>query len=178
MVFRGMGLHDPQLSTTVLGLVNVGFTLLSICLMDKAGRRTLLLLSWALMFFCYVALTFSYICATYSLLPAHMMHSMAVVSTAGVLMAFAIGPGCIAWFVIAEIFPLYARDVVLALGVAMNWLINALVALVFPTLHAALGPFTFVVFALFTFGFGCFSYAYVPETRHKTPLEINAEFGE
>jgi hypothetical protein len=35
---------------------------------------------------------------------------VSVLAVTGVIIFFAFGPGCIAWFIIAEIFPLYARD--------------------------------------------------------------------
>lgn len=57
MVFRSAGLADPQMATTCLGVLNVFFTLVSICVMDKANRRTLLLASWSGMCFAAVTLT-------------------------------------------------------------------------------------------------------------------------
>ena len=61
---------------------------------------------------------------------------------AGVITSFAIGPGCIAWFVIAEIFPAYAIDAAMALGVALNWWANWVVAFAFPLLNRMLGPYS------------------------------------
>jgi len=42
----------------------------------------------------------------------------------GVEASFAIGPGSVGWFVIAEIFPAHARDAVMAIAVTLNWLAN------------------------------------------------------
>jgi len=39
---------------------------------------------------------------------------VSIAATTGVVIFFAFGPGCIAWFIIAEIFPLYARDTAMA----------------------------------------------------------------
>ena len=90
----------------------------------------------------------------------------------GAVSAFAIGPGCVAWFVVAEIFPAYATDAAMALGVALNWLGNSLIAFAFPLVNAALGPYTFLLFAASTFGFGLFTLWGVPETTRKTTSEL------
>jgi SP family facilitated glucose transporter-like MFS transporter 1 len=94
----------------------------------------------------------------------------------GVIVFFAFGPGCIAWFIIAEIFPLYARDTAMGLGVVINWLANWLVAFSFPQVQAAMGDYTFLCFAGSTFFFGVFTYRYVPETKARTLVEVTKEF--
>ena len=47
MVFRDAGVDEPEMATTLLGALNVMLTIVAIAIMDKAGRRTLLLFSWA-----------------------------------------------------------------------------------------------------------------------------------
>ena len=175
MVFRQAGLADPQLATTLLGVLNVGLTVVAIAIMDKAGRRTLLLISWAGMATSYMLLTISFVCASFGVLGSA-VDSIAPLAMAGVITSFAIGPGCIAWFVIAEIFPAYAIDAAMALGVALNWWANWVVAFAFPLLNRMLGPYSFLLFAASTVGFGLFTYWSVPETRLKTASEMHAEF--
>ena len=52
---------------------------------------------------------------TYTHIGTHpLFHKVSVAATTGVIIFFAFGPGCIAWFVIAEIFPLYARDMAMS----------------------------------------------------------------
>merc|ERR1711927_113108 len=101
---------------------------------------------------------------------------MSVVGMLGVIIFFAFGPGCIAWFIIAEIFPLYARDTATSLGVGLNWVANWIVAFSFPHLQDALQEFTFLVFVFSTLFFGFFTWRYVPETKQKNILEVTAEF--
>jgi hypothetical protein len=73
--------------------------------MDVAGRKTLLKYSWIGMLTSYLLLTTSFVLKPY----ADYMDQLSIVATTGVIIFFAFGPGCIAWFIIAEIFPLYAR---------------------------------------------------------------------
>ena len=103
-------------------------------------------------------------------------HTLAVVAMMGVVVFFSIGPGCVAWFVIAEIFPTHARDAAMTLGVGLNWLANWLVAFSFPLAQYLLGPYTFVLFVASTAAFGAFTYAFVPETKGRSLREVTASF--
>ena len=87
-----------------------------------------------------------------------------------------VGPGCVAWFIIAEIFPTYARDAAMALGVSLNWVAYWLVVFTFPIFQHALGPYTFLLFFAATSVFGVFTYYCVPETKGRTIAHLFREF--
>ena len=89
---------------------------------------------------------------------------------------FAIGPGCAAWFVLGELLPPYARDAAAGLGVALHWAAGFALTAAFPSIHAALGPYTYLGFALAAAGFGGFAYRCVPETAGRSLSEVTAEF--
>ena len=197
-VLRVGGLHQPQIASALLGVCNVPLTLFAVCLMDKFGRRTLLLVSWGGMCTSYVVVAS---CLTYMSyqsrasaaaadaaaaagaatgpdeldgLEFEQVRSVCVAGLVGVLAFFAVGPGSVAWFAIAEIFPAHARDAALSLGVTVNWLANFGVLLAFPLVLEPLGPLTLYLFALSTFCLGCFTYRYVPETRERTIGSVTA----
>ena len=92
LAFRQAGLHDPQMATTYLGILNVLLTVVAIYVMDRAGRRTLLLISWCGMCMSYTVLTLSFLFASYGVM-TEMMHTVAVIAMGGVITSFAIGPG-------------------------------------------------------------------------------------
>ena len=116
--------------------MNVAVTIIAVKYMDKAGRKSLLTTSWIGLFFSYTILTMSFIlkpyvgfmdkvsecillCKSMQTTTIHsivcsLLHQLSVAATIGVIIFFAFGPGCIAWFIIAEIFPLYARDTAMA----------------------------------------------------------------
>jgi hypothetical protein len=94
----------------------------------------------------------------------------------GVIIFFAFGPGCIAWFIIAEIFPLYARDTAMAIGISINWIANWAVAFSFPILLEYTQPFTFLLFVATTAFFLFFTIKYDPETKGLTIREVAQEF--
>lgn len=94
----------------------------------------------------------------------------------GVIIFFKFGPGCIAWFIIAEIFPLYARDTAMTIGMFINWIANWFVAFSFPILLQYTQPYTFLVFVLTTAFFLFFTINYVPETKGLTVPEVTKGF--
>ena len=167
-VLRAGGLADPQRATTTLSLANVATSTLAIGLIDKAGRKTLLRGAWG-------AMALAYALAAAGLLDGN-QDELVVMAMIGVLAAFALGPGCVAWFVIAEIFPPYARDAAMTVGVALNWIANAFIALVFPSIHEALGASTLLLFALLAAAFGSLTHRYVPETKGKSVVNVVQSF--
>ncbi|KAL3776005.1 hypothetical protein ACHAWO_001925 [Cyclotella atomus] len=105
-IFYEADVANPELATTSLGLVNVAITFAAVKYMDVAGRKKLLTMSWIGLMASYLLLTISFVWKPYY----DFMDSVSVLAVTGVIIFFAFGPGCIVWFIIAEIFPLYARD--------------------------------------------------------------------
>jgi sugar porter (SP) family MFS transporter len=106
-VFKEAGVSDPALATTGLGVINVIVTIFAVKSMDSAGRKTLLTYSWYGMSTSFLLLTSSFILKEFGVA---YMDQVSILATTGVIIFFAFGPGCVAWFIIAEIIPLYARD--------------------------------------------------------------------
>ena len=74
------------------------------------------------------------------------MHTLSIVAMVGIVAFFAVGPGCIAWFITAEVFPTHAVDAAMAIGVGINWAANWFVAFTFPLVYDVLGGYTFLLF--------------------------------
>jgi hypothetical protein len=104
------------------------------------------------------------------------MDQLSVFSMTGVIVFFTFGPGCIAWFIIAEIFPFYARDTAMAVGIFINWIANWFVAFSFPILLEYTQPFTFLCLVSTTAYFLYFTINYVPETKGLTVAQVTQEF--
>lgn len=172
-VFRQAEVADPELATTCLGIINVIITIFAVKLMDSAGRKALLTYSWIGMCISFITLTATFILKQYGV---QYMDQISVVATTGVIVFFAFGPGCVAWFIIAEIIPLYARDSAMALGIFINWIANWLVAFTFPILLKYTQPYTFLVFVATTAFFLYFTIRFVPETKGLTVSQLAADF--
>ncbi|KAI8994334.1 general substrate transporter [Gaertneriomyces semiglobifer] len=88
---------------------------------------------------------------------------------------YATGLGCVPWTVTSEVFPQHVRGKGTGVAIAANWFCNFMVAMTFLSLTKAITPSgTFLVYALIVAGGWCFVYRYVPETHGKTLEEISA----
>jgi sugar porter (SP) family MFS transporter len=157
------------LATLGIGVVNVIMTVVSMWLLDRAGRRPLLLTGVAGMAVTLGALSLVFRQAQ----PNETSATLAVVSMMVYVAAFAISLGPIFWLLISEIYPLKIRSSTEGLSAAFNWGSNLIVSLTFLTLVQELGAsLTFLLYGVLAVGAWIFSYYRVPETRKRTLEEI------
>ena len=119
----------------VVGGVNIVMTFVSIPLIDRLGRKPLLLMSLVGMSITLASIGFIGVFAPSGTTAVGVVN---VIITALFVVAFAIGMGCCPWAVINEIFNNKARGVAVSLSMATNWSINLLVTLLFPILIEAI----------------------------------------
>jgi MFS transporter, SP family, galactose:H+ symporter len=157
------------LATAGIGVVNVLMTLPAMLLLDRVGRRPLLLGGMVIM---AVALTVLGLAFKLS----GIIDNLAAVPLISLMVyvgAFAIGLGPIFWLLIAEIYPLRVRGLAMGVATTANWASNLVVSLTFLSLTEALGPsLTFWVYGLLTVVAVIFAYKLVPETKGRTLEEI------
>ncbi|KAG7238008.1 hypothetical protein INR49_031362 [Caranx melampygus] len=171
-IFEAAGVAQPIYATIGVGVINTVFTMVSVALVDKAGRRTLTLVGLAGMCCSAVAMTvgmrlqsdFSWM--TYVSLSAIFLF----------VSFFEIGPGPIPWFIVAELFSQGPRPAAIALAGCCNWTSNFIVGMTFQYIEAWLGCYVFILFAVLLLGFTVFIYFRVPETKGKSLEEIAAVF--
>ncbi|XP_075214480.1 facilitated glucose transporter protein 1-like [Lycorma delicatula] len=89
---------------------------------------------------------------------------------------FAVGPGSIPWFLVAELFNQSARPTATSLAVMINWTANFFVGLGFLPLQELMCENVFFIFAALQALFVVFIYKKVPETKNKTLEEITSMF--
>ena len=161
------------LATVGVGIVNVAFTLLAIRLMDRVGRRPLLLGGVAGQTVGLVILGLAF--QMHQL--ARFIGYIAVASLAIYVASFAIGLGPVFWLMISEIYPLKVRGTAMSMATVANWGVNLAVAVTFLTLVGAVGrPGTFWIYAGIGLAAWMFFYFLVPETKGKTLEEIEAHW--
>ena len=159
------------LATVGVGVVNVAMTILAMFLVDRAGRRPLLLVGIAGMIVTLAALGLSFRISS----PSGQLAWTAVICLMGYVAAFAISLGPIFWLLIAEIYPLKIRGLAEGTAATFNWGSNFIVSLTFLTLVEKLGASsTFLVYALASVGSWLFAYYLVPETKGRTLEQIEA----
>jgi SP family galactose:H+ symporter-like MFS transporter len=172
LIIQSAGISSASgaiLATAGIGVVNVLMTIVAMRLIDRMGRRPLLLIGIGGMVITLGILGLSFYMAGKS----SALIWLAVISMMVYVASFAISLGPIFWLLISEIYPLKIRSSGEGLAAAFNWGANLLVSLTFLTLLELLGrPWTFWVYGLFAVMSWIFSYYYVPETKGKTLEEI------
>jgi sugar porter (SP) family MFS transporter len=160
------------LATAGIGLVNVIMTIVAMWLIDRVGRRPLLLIGIGGMILSLGVLGFVFRMPTGGALAW-----LAVVTLMVYVASFAISLGPIFWLIIAEIYPLRVRGVAEGTAAGVNWASNFVVSFTFLTLVEVLGPsMTFWVYALLAVASWLFAYYLVPETKGRTLEEIEHSF--
>lgn len=153
------------LSSVIVGIVNAIFTVVAILLIDRLGRKPLLLIGAAGMGVSF-ALAGS----------AFYMHATGIWVLLFILVyiaSFAVALGPVVWVVISEIFPTRIRGRAMAIATVCLWIACYMVSLTFPILVDRFGdPFTF-----WLYGFMCavtflFVWLVLPETKGRTLEEI------
>ncbi|KAB0797312.1 hypothetical protein PPYR_08306 [Photinus pyralis] len=163
---------DAQYATLGMGGLNVFMTLVSLILVEKAGRKTLLLVGFAGMTIDVFVLIFTMIYSKESQFARYMCIVLILIY----IILFASGPGSIPWFLVGELFNQSARPMATSLAVMTNWAANFAVGLGFPLIRDAIGPYVFVIFVVCLALSTVFIYKKVPETKNKTIEEIAAMF--
>ena len=159
------------LATAGIGLVNVLMTVVAMWLIDRVGRRPLLLTGVAGMTVSLVVLGLVF--HFHSSMHRESLAVVAVFTLMAYVAFFAISLGPIFWLLIAEIFPLQSRGEAEGTAAATNWIANLAVSMTFLTLLEAIGPaLTFWLYGLMAVGAWIFSYTLVPETKGRTLEEI------
>ncbi|MCQ4083636.1 sugar porter family MFS transporter [Streptomyces sp. RB6PN25] len=169
----GFGSSGAILATGGVGLLNMLMTLPAMRLIDRKGRKPLLLFGALGM------------CAAMTLLAAVNLSGLGygVLLSASTLFgiglyiaSFAVSWGPVQWVMLPELFPMRIRAAAVSLCVIFNWLFNMIVALVFPSLLNAWGAgVNFLFFAVMTFLAYLFTRNLLPETKGRSLEEIEQD---
>jgi len=170
LFFDGV-LDDPLVGTTIIGAINVLATFVALLLMDKCGRRTLIMWSAGGMFI-------SCIIIVMSLLGYFSSNYVALFGVGAYVSFFEIGLGPIPWLIVAEMFDGKYVTAAMTVSSQVNWTCNFFVGLLFPYLNKNLGAFSFVPFAVVILLIFIYSWKYLPETAGTTPAELQAQLVE
>lgn len=173
----GLSAHWAEYATIATGGVNVVMTLVSAFLMDRVGRRTLLLVGVGGLLIFSAILALSLILIKELNITVVWLPYLAIVSVICYIIAFASGPGSIPWFMVAEIFSQGPRSAAISVSTMVNWFSNFTVGLVFPLLNElAIHQYSFLPFVVLLIIFLNFIYRRVPETKGKTFEQISLLF--
>ena len=163
----GLTASNSIFYSVAFGIINLAMTVVAIRLIDRVGRRQLLLASLAGMLVTVALLGLSFV-AGWSPLTSLVFMVLYVAF-------FAIGMGPVFWVLIGEIFPPDANAQGSGASTALNWASNFVVSLVFLAVADTIGQGqTFWVFAVICALALMFGYRFVPETKDRDFSDVDA----
>ncbi|MFC4848119.1 sugar porter family MFS transporter [Hephaestia sp. GCM10023244] len=126
-----------DLQAVAIGLTNLSFTILAMCIIDKVGRKKLLLVGSVGTFVCMSAIATLFYTGAYQ--------NLLLWPLVGFVAFFAVSQGSVIWVYISEIFPNSVRGKGQSLGSFTHWFACAMLSNFFPVVaeYSAAGPFVF-----------------------------------
>ncbi|HEX4466799.1 MAG TPA: sugar porter family MFS transporter [Solirubrobacteraceae bacterium] len=172
--FTGLSTNSAITQALSVGITNLIFTIVAIVLLDRVGRRVLLIVGTS---GCILSLAMLGVFFASSGLQ-NSASWVALVCLIVYIASFAIGLGPVFWLVISEIFPLSVRSPAMSVSTVGNWSSNFLVSSFFLTLVGAISrQGTFWLYG----GLGVLSLIFfivrVPETKGRSLEQIEQELG-
>ncbi|MCB1109471.1 MAG: sugar porter family MFS transporter [Chlamydiia bacterium] len=168
--FAGFGSDKAALlATTWVGVVNVMMTFVAIYLLDKVGRKPLLLFGLGGMVLSLTILGIGF----YQTVSAYFVGIICLICLFTYIASFAYSLGPIGWLLNSEIYPLHIRGRAMGVATCANWVSNFIVTATFLNLIQLLGKSgTFWLYGLIGFFGLFFIWKRVPETKAKSLEEI------
>jgi SP family arabinose:H+ symporter-like MFS transporter len=165
----GYGTDTAFLQTVTVGVINLLFTLVAIGLVDRAGRKPLLIAGTLVQVVSLSLVGLMYHCRNHG--------PFLVGGILTFVAAFAVAMGPISWIVNSEIFPTKLRGRAMSLAILMLWLADFIVTQTLPRLRESIGlANTFWIYAFCSLLSALFVIAMVPETKGRTLEEIEASW--
>ena len=170
MIF-GEGSSLAALAGTMgLGLVNLVFTAMAFMIIDKVGRRVLIIAGSA-------AMVAMHALVAWQLSLAQPVAAIALVGIFGFIAFFAMSSGACLWVFISEVFPNSVRAKGQALGCFTHWLLCTLISWVFPMAAEKAGSWTFAFFGAMMAAQLVWAILFMPETKGGTTEDVEKRLG-
>jgi len=170
-IFRaaGFGTESAIMQTVIVGFTNLIFTIIAMTLIDRIGRKFLLLVGSVGMTIFLAIFSYIFFKNIGGFLPLIMMISFVA--------CFAFSQGAVVWVLFAEMFPTNIRSRGVSIGSFTHWVFYAILLFVFPIVKRSFSDnsgigYVFAFFAIMTFISFFFFKKYIVETKGKTLEEI------
>jgi SP family arabinose:H+ symporter-like MFS transporter len=165
----GYSKMSGDLQAVAVGGMNLAATLLGMSVIDKLGRKTLLLIGSVGTAACLLGVSWVFF--------THSHESSLLVFLVAYIAFFAISQGAVIWVYIGEVFPNRVRAKGQSVGSSSHWIMNAIIAYTFPQLAKSSGAYPFVFFgAMMVVQFFVVLFFY-PETKGYSLEEMQHRLG-
>lgn len=167
--FAGFSKVSSDLQAVAIGATNLLATIIAMSVIDKLGRKTLLLIGSVGTAACLAGVSAIFFSGAHQ--------NLLVWLLVGFIAFFAFSQGAVIWVYLSEVFPTRVRAKGQSLGSLTHWLMNAVISGTFPVLAASSGGSPFVFFsAMMVVQFFVVLYMY-PETKGVTLEEMQKKMG-
>ncbi|XP_022185512.1 facilitated trehalose transporter Tret1-2 homolog isoform X1 [Nilaparvata lugens] len=167
---------SPENATILVGLLGVIGCLISALLVDRIGRRVLLIYSGFIMALGYTFMAAYFMAVHYGYQMDYQMRCIPLLAVCLVVLFFTIGLGPVPWFMIPELLPEDVKGMALSATVAYKWVITFLVIKMFPVMVVEVGyAITYALMAAVCASGLLFFEHCIPETKNMSPFEIHDE---
>jgi SP family arabinose:H+ symporter-like MFS transporter len=170
-IFKAAGFStvSGDLQAVAIGGTNLIFTMIAMSIIDRVGRKTLLLVGSVGTALCLGGVAYIFLTARHE--------SLLVWLLVGFIAFFAFSQGAVIWVYIGEVFPNQVRAKGQSLGSFSHWFMNGLISLTFPLLAASSGAYPFVFFSMMmVLQFFVVAFFY-PETKGVSLEEMQRKLG-
>ncbi|KAL3640879.1 hypothetical protein CASFOL_015847 [Castilleja foliolosa] len=178
-IFESAGISAGNAATVGVGAIQVIATAVSVWLVDKTGRRILLIVSSFGMCLSLLLVAISFFVkdmVTKDSLLYGILGYMAVVGVVSMIVFFSLGMGPIPWLIMSEILPPKIKGLAGSVATLANWFASWLITMTAPLLLAWSSGGTFGLYTVVCVFTVTFVAIWVPETKGKTLEEIQQSF--
>ncbi len=163
----GFSRISGNLQAVAIGATNLAFTMIAMSVIDRIGRKTLLLVGSIGTAACLAGVS--------AIFFSHTHENLLVWLLVGYIAFFAFSQGAVIWVYLSEVFPNTVRAKGQSLGSFSHWFMNALISGIFPLMAARSGAYPFVFFSvMMVLQFFVVLFVY-PETKGFTLEEMQKE---
>ncbi len=170
-IFASAGFNkvSSDLQAVFIGATNLAFTMLAMTLIDKLGRKKLLLIGAVGTAICLGGVAAIFL--------SHKHQELLVWLLVGYIAFFAFSQGAVIWVYIGEVFPNRVRAKGQSLGSSAHWVMNGIISMAFPVMAAKSGGYPFVFFSAMMVLQFVVVLSFYPETKGHSLEELQKKLG-
>ncbi|MED6171094.1 hypothetical protein PIB30_037476 [Stylosanthes scabra] len=178
-IFENAGIQSSSAATVGLGTIQVIATGITTWLVDKSGRRLLLIISSSLMTVSLLVVSIAFYLEGVISEDSHLHNILATVSVVGLVVmviGFSLGLGPIPWLIMSEILPVSIKGLAGSVATMTNWLTAWVITMTANLLLSWSSGGTFTIYTVVAAFTVVFTALWVPETKGRTLEEIQSSF--
>ncbi|KAL0432415.1 UNVERIFIED_CONTAM: Sugar transporter ERD6-like 6 [Sesamum latifolium] len=178
-IFESAGISSSNAATVGVGTIQVIATAVATWLVDRTGRRILLIVSSAGMSVSLLVVAVAFFLKGFVSAGSTLHGILGIVSVVGVLcmiISFSLGMGPIPWLIMSEILPIKIKGLAGSVATLFNWSFSWAITMTAPLLLAWSSGGTFTLYTVMCVLTVAFVAIWVPETKGKTLEEIQFSF--